>query len=140
MFESLLFIHMFGLSIGAGTGVYLLAVSRHAAGNMEQAEARTLMPGITSAIARVGNIGLVLLVVSGIAMTALLGPAVLNGLFWAKMLGVACLVVYVAIMSMLALRVSRRGDLQAMLKMHKLGPLGPALAMLITLLAVLAFH
>jgi len=50
MFDALLFVHMFGLSIGAGTGVYMLAVSRHAEANLEIAEARTLMPGITGTV------------------------------------------------------------------------------------------
>lgn len=140
MFDTLLFMHMFGLSIGAGTGIYLFAVSRHATANMDQAEARTLMPGITGAISKVGHIGLALLLVSGIAMVVALGPANLNGMFWAKMAGVLGIVVYVGVMTVLAGRVARASDMAAAMKMKKLGPIGPALGALTILLAVLSFH
>ena len=49
MYHLLLFLHFIGVAIGAGTGIYLLALTHHANRHLEQAEARTLIPGVAGA-------------------------------------------------------------------------------------------
>jgi hypothetical protein len=140
MFDTLLFLHFVGISIGAGTGVYLIALSRHAARNLDQAEARTLMPGVANTISGVGKLGLILLIVSGITMTLLMGKNVWSSLFMIKLILVALIVVFVAVMNYLARRVHGKGDMSAAQVMKKIAVLGPMLAILTIFTAVLAFH
>jgi hypothetical protein len=137
-FKILLILHMIGLSIGAGTGVYIAAVGRHAARNLEQAEARTLIPGVNGAISKIGSIGLALLLASGIGMAMMMGPAALGTAFWVKMLFVAGIVVFLGVVHVLARRV-RNGDLSAVVTMKSIGPVGPTLALLTIVSAVVAF-
>lgn len=139
LYKTLLLLHMFGLTIGAGTGVYLAAVGRHAARHLEQAEARTLLPGVNGAISRVGSIGLGILILSGIGMMAILGGAP-GAAFWIKMALVAAIVIFVSTMQVLARRIRRAGDAGAAMQMKRLAPLGPVLAVLTIAAAVAAFH
>jgi uncharacterized membrane protein len=139
MYDALLVLHLIGVSIGAGTGIYLAAVSRYSARNMEQAEARTLMPGIIGTISKVGHIGLGLLLVSGILMVAMLNIAGLKEMFWLKMALVAVLFVYVGLMSSWGHRL-KNGDTAIALRMKKVSAIGPPLGILIIVCAVLAFH
>lgn len=140
MYDTLLFLHFFGISIGAGTGIYMLALSRHATRNLDQAEARTLMPGIAGTVSGVGTLGLVLLIVSGLAMALMIGDSVLSSMFLAKMILVALIVVFVMAMHYLAKRVQRKSDLSAAQIMKKLATLGPMLGVLTIFAAVMAFH
>jgi uncharacterized membrane protein len=140
MFDTLLFLHFFGISIGAGTGIYMLALSRHAARNLEQAEVRTLMPGIANTISGVGKLGLLVLIASGMIMTLLMGKSVWSGVFLTKLILVALLIVFLIVINRLARRVQVNGDMSAARVMKKIAVLGPALGMLIIFTAVLAFH
>jgi len=140
LYKSLLLLHMFGLTIGAGTGFYLAAIGRHAARHLEQAEARTLIPGISGAISRLGSVGLALLLLSGIGMATLAGSAAFGTAFWIKMALVVAIVVYVGTMQMLAARARRAGDVTAVSMMKRLAPIGPALAVATLAAAVVAFH
>jgi len=140
MYDTLLFLHFFGVSIGAGTGFYMLAVHRYAARNLDQAEARTLMPGIAATISRVGTIGLALLILSGVGMALMMGDVALTTMFVFKMVLVSLIVVFVFSMKRMAGRVQRNGDMKAALRMKKLGFAGPLLGTLTILAAVSAFH
>ena len=140
MFDTLLFLHFIGISIGAGTGIYMMALSRHAARNLDQAEARTLMPGVANTISGVGKLGLILLIASGITMTLIMGKSVWSGLFMTKMILVALLIVFLVVINKLARRVHVKGDMSAAQVMKKISVLGPTLAMLTIFTAVLAFH
>lgn len=140
MYTLWLFLHLVGVSIGAGTGVYLGAVVRHAEKNLEQAEARTLMPGIAGALSRVGDVGLGMLLVSGVMMVVTLGAAGMTSTFWLKMGLVAAIVVYVALMKRWARQVRTAGDVAAARRMKKVSVLGPPLGVLTILAAVLAFN
>lgn len=140
MLDTLLFLHFTGVAIGAGTGIYLAALARHAERHMDEVQARTLMPGLTGAVARVGNIGLGVLIVSGVGLVGITGHEALTPLFWVKMSLVAAIVAFVLRMNRLASRVRLQGDVAAVLTMKKLSPFGPALAGLTVLFAVLAFH
>jgi len=139
-YKTLLILHMFGLTIGAGTGFYLAAVGRHAARHLEQAEARTLIPGVNGAISKLGTLGLALLLLSGVGMVTMAGSAALNTVFWIKMALVGAIVVYVGVMHSLAARSRRAGDASALLTMKKLSPIGPVLAVATLSAAVLAFR
>jgi len=140
LYKTLLLLHMFGLTIGAGTGFYIAAVARHAERNLEQAEARTLLPGVNGAISKLGTLGLALLLVSGIGLAAMLGPAALNTAFQVKMALVLAIVVFVGTMHALAARSRRAGDPNAVKLMKKIGPIGPVLAVATLVAAVTAFH
>jgi len=140
LYKTLLLLHMFGLTVGAGTGFYIAAVGRHAARNMEQAEARTLIPGINGAISKLGTVGLALLLVSGFGLALILGPAAFNAAFQIKMGLVVLIIAFVGAMHYLAARTRRAGDMRAAQMMRKLGPLGPLLAVATLIAAVMAFH
>jgi hypothetical protein len=139
-YKILLVLHMIGLSIGAGTGVYIAAVTRHAARHLDQAEARALLPGVNGAISRVGSAGLALLIASGIGMAVILGPAAISRVFVLKMVLVALIVAYVATVHRLARRTRKSGDAGAAAAMRRIGPLGPVLGLLTLTAAVGAFH
>ena len=140
MYDTLLFLHFVGISIGAGTGVYMFALARHAARNLEQAEARTLMPGISGTVSRVGDIGLLLLLTSGIGIALIIGRGILSELFIVKMLLVAAIILFIVIMRHLARRAQIKADLKAVQWMRRLGILGPLLGVATILAAVLVFH
>jgi hypothetical protein len=145
MYSTLLFLHFLGVSIGAGTGIYMLALRRHSATNLDQAEARTLMPGVAGAISRVGNLGLLTLIISGSGMGLMLGDSVLSPMFTIKMLLVVLIIIFVVVMHRLAALAQRGADTSAAQLMHaqlmkKLGIAGPVLGVLTILAAVAAFH
>lgn len=140
MYSTLLFLHFVGVSIGAGTGIYMLSLTRHAAQNMDQAEARTLMPGIAASVSRVGNIGLALLLLSGVGMGLMLGEDILSTMFLLKMLLVLLIVIFVVVMQYLATQVKTSDDKSILLLMRRLGMLGPLLGLATILVAVLVFH
>ena len=140
MFDTLLFLHFIGISIGAGTGVYMMALARHAAKNLDQAEARTLMPGVVGTVSGVGTLGLVLLLASGVAMSAILGNSIYSGMFIAKMVLVVVLVTFVVVMKYLERRVRIAGDMSAARLMKKIAILGPVLGLSTIFTAVMAFH
>ena len=140
MYDTLLFLHFFGISIGAGTGIYLMALSRHATQNLDQAEARTLMPGMTRTISGVGTIGLLMLIASGLLMALMLGKGVLSGMFVTKMVLVGMLVLFVMVMQYLGGKLQQQGDKRIALRMKRISFLGPLLGGSIILIAVMAFH
>jgi len=139
-YQTLLTLHLIGLAIGAGTGVFIAAVNRHAARNLDQAEARALMPGINGTLSRVGSIGLALLLLSGIGMFALIGGHSLGAWFTVKMALVVAIVVFVGIMHLLAARMRRKPEAAVAAAMQRLGVAGPVLALLTVVAAVAAFH
>ena len=140
MYKLWLFLHMTGLSIGAGTSIYISAVAHFADRYLDQAEARTLMPGVNAAISSVGKVGMVLLLVSGIMMAHSTGLAGLNHTFWLKMLLVAVILAYIVVMEMLARKLRTTGEHSIALRMKQLGIFGPLLGIGTVLVAVLVFN
>ena len=141
MFKTLLIFHFLGLSIGAGTGVYLAALSAHAAKLADKSAAKAVMLGPGGVISNVGTVGLVLLLISGVGMVGLNNGVIQWGLaFWIKMALVVLLVVYVTLMKWLALRAKQETVPKAAFTMKKLGPIGPTLAVCAIGAAVLAFQ
>jgi len=139
MYSLLLIVHLIGVSIGAGTSVYMGALSRYAQRHLDQAEAKTLMPGISRALSAVGHIGLALMLISGLSMALMIGVAGLSQIFWVKMLLVAVIVSYVGTMNYWAAKV-RRGDPAYAVRMKKLSVFGPPLGIFTIAAAVMAFH
>lgn len=135
-----LFMHLTGVSIGAGTGIYMAAVAHYGNKNLEQAEARTLMPGIAGALSRVGDVGLALLLVSGVMMVFARGTANMTAAFWVKMVLVAAIVIYVMLIKRWARQARTTGNRMAAQRMNKVKVLGPPLGVLTILAAVLAFN
>ena len=135
----LLITHLIGVSIGAGTSVYLGAISRYAQRHLDQAEAKTLMPGIAGAISAVGSFGLLLMLISGLSMVLVMGVDGLTEAFWRKMFLVAVIVGYVGLMNFWARKI-RQGKFAYAVRMKKLSVLGPALGVFTIVAAVMAFH
>jgi hypothetical protein len=140
MYKLLLVAHFLGLSIGAGTGVYLAALSSYAGKLADKSEAKAVMLGPGGVISKVGTFGLVLLLVSGAGMVAADGGVAQWGpAFWLKMALVVMLIVYVTSMKWLAACARRETDPAAASTMKRLGPLGPTLALFTIGAAVVAF-
>ncbi|MDH4190909.1 MAG: hypothetical protein OEW21_11970 [Betaproteobacteria bacterium] len=140
LYKTLLTLHLFGLTIGTGTGFYIAAVARHAGRNMDASEARTLIPGVNGALSKLGTLGLALLLVSGVGLALMADPAAFNAAFQVKMALVAAIVIYVGAMQILAARSRRAGSMNAVLLMKRIGPLGPLLGVATLAAAVAAFH
>lgn len=141
MYDVLFTVHMLGLALGAGTGFYMAALGAYAARSGDRSQIKAVMFGPGGVIARVGFIGLVLMVVSGAGMLAMMGSLARFGwAFWTKMALVAVLVVFLAVMKRLSLRAQRETGPEAMLAIKRISPVGPALAVLIISFAVAAFR
>lgn len=140
MFKLLLITHFLGLSIGAGTGVYMAALSAYAGKIADKTEAKAVMLGPGGAISSVGTIGLAMLLLSGMGMVAVGGGVAQWGIaFWIKMALVGLIVVYVMSLKRLAARARLETTPNAAIAMKKLGPIGPMLAIFTVSAAVLAF-
>jgi hypothetical protein len=140
MYKLLLIAHFLGLSIGAGTGVYMAALSSYAGKLADKSEAKAVMLGPGGVISKVGTFGLGLLLLSGVGMVVGADvPMQWGFVFWLKMILVAMIIVYVASMRWLAARAKVETAPKAAFTMKRLGPLGPMLAMFTIGVAVLAF-
>jgi amino acid transporter len=141
MYKTMLMLHFVGLSIGAGTGIYLAALAAWAARHHDAASAGALMRGPGSAIANVGTIGLALMIVSGLAMIAIIGGTGQFGwVFWVKMALVTTIVAYIVTMKRLARQAQTRPSPQLGQRLKQLRPVGPVLGVATIALAVWAFH
>jgi uncharacterized membrane protein len=141
MYKTMLVLHFVGLSIGAGTGIYLAALAAYAARHHDPAGAGALMRGAGGAIANVGTFGLALLIVSGLGMIAIIGGTGQFGwAFWVKMALVASIVAYIVAMKRLARRAQTQPSPRVGQRLKQLRPFGPALGVATIALAVLAFH
>lgn len=141
MCETLLILHFLGLSISAGTGVYMAAMSNFAVKNLEPAQLKPLMLGFGGAISNVGTIGLLILVASGLGLLANVGDlSAIDFFFWIKMGLVVLIITYVATMRSLANKAEKEMGPASMLTMKKLSPMGLALSALTVGAAVVAFH
>jgi hypothetical protein len=141
MRDFLLSLHFLGLTIGAGTGVYLAALARWTAKHRGPPAVRDIMLGPGKAISDVGTIGLLLLIATGVALVFGAGGfGAMPAAFWIKLALVALIVVFVGTMRALAVRARNESGPGTMLLMKKLGPLGLVLAVLTVGAAVAAFH
>jgi hypothetical protein len=136
MMKTFLILHFLGMTAGGGTAMFmaLLGLRMHSAGGMEKG-----MVNLHAFKATIlGEIGLVMLIVSGLAMAAL-NPALLAApLYWSKMVMVVLLTVFMAILRRTAGRLSR-GEMALAKKMPGLGIMVLALWLIVVITAVLAY-
>jgi len=141
MHKLMLITHFLGLSIGAGTGIYMAALSAYAAKLPDKAVAKTVMLGSGGAISSVGLVGLSLLLLSGVWMVFVEHMVVQwDWAFRIKMVLVGLIVVYVGTMHRLAGRAKQETVPQAVFTMKRLGPIGPVLGVFTIIAAVIAFQ
>ena len=88
MHKLMLITHFLGLSIGAGTGIYMAALSSYAAKLPDKAAAKAVMLGPGGAVSSVGLVGLILLLLSGAGYSSIIlrrighGPFGLSWSWW----------------------------------------------------------
>jgi uncharacterized membrane protein len=142
MRELLLFIHFIGLGLGLGTSFAFMRLGI-ATKDMPLAE-KVPFYMRAFALSKNGSIGFALLILSGLGLMFLNGPAATfaagRGYFHAKLTLVVILAGVVGYMQSLQARAKRENGGPALAKLPKLGPVGLGLTLAIVLLAVLAFR
>lgn len=141
MIDLLLIIHYIGLSIGAGTSVYLAALGVYASRTGEPATVKAIMLGGGGMLANVGLIGYLMLVVSGVLLIWVtgMGPA-LGWTFHAKMLFVLGIGIMIFYLRSLNKKARQEEGMVTLAKMKKMGPLVMTMALLTIIFAVMTFH
>jgi uncharacterized membrane protein len=142
MYDFLLILHFIGLALGVGSGLAQVTLA-FATRNLEPPERATFMMR-ASALRKNGSYGLLLLVASGLGFIALRGWATIairgGGFFHAKLTLVVILLGLFGYAQVLGKKAREQGGGPAMGKLMLLGRVMPSLALLIIVLAVLAFH
>lgn len=139
MNEALLFLHFFGLMLGAAGGFTSAIVMRRALA-LPVDEAKVLR-GLGPILANVSGIGLALLWITGLILvwSKWSGFASLPQMFWVKAIFIASLTIVVGLIHMTYGEI-RKGNPAAASRLPKLGPLAGISALLAVLFAVLAFN
>lgn len=142
MYSVLLFLHFIGLGLGVGTGFASLALGI-ATRDLPPAERVAFMLR-ASAIGKNGSVGLLLLILTGLGMTAMRGfPETFawgGGAFHTKLgLVVVFCGLYGYLQSLVA-RAKREGGGPAMAKIPRVSPILLATSLAIVACAVVAFH
>lgn len=142
MREALLFIHFIGLGLGLGTSFSFMRLGM-ALKDMPIAEKAPFMLK-AFALSKNGSIGLALLILSGLGLIFVSGPAATfeagGAYFKAKLALVIVLAGLVGYMQTLQARARRENGGPVMAKIPKFGAIAQLTTLLIVLLAVLAFH
>jgi uncharacterized membrane protein len=137
--DTILFLHLLGLMMGAGGGFGSMIVMRGALKMApEQAgPVRSLGP----ALGRFSSIGLILMLITGPALVFLKygGFQGMPPLFWVKMIFVSSLTLAAFTLEMTYASV-KRGNMEAAKRLPALGPWAGLSSLLSVLFAVLAFH
>lgn len=139
MNEALLFLHFFGLILGAGPGAAMnVIVRRAAAAPPEQAQALRALGPI---LANVSAIGIALLWITGVILvwSKWSGPENLPSFFWIKLLFVVLVTIFAGLTHMTYGQV-RRGNAAAAARLAIFGPATGISALLAVLFAVIAFN
>jgi hypothetical protein len=139
MNEALLFLHFFGLMLGAAGGFASAIVMRRAL-TLPADEAKVLR-GLGPTLAKVSATGVAVLWVTGLIMvwSKWSGFASLPQMFWVKAIFILSLTVVVGLIHLTYGEI-RKGNPAAAAKLPKLGPMAGASALLAVLFAVLAFN
>jgi uncharacterized membrane protein len=143
MLRVMMILHFIGLALGVGTGFAMVTLG-FATRNLPPQDRAAFMLR-ASALGRMGAIGLLLLIASGIGLIYAHGEpmAVLawgGGLFHAKLTLVAVLILLVGYIHVLTARARRAGGGPLMARIAMLGPLTLLVGIAIVVLAVLAFR
>ena len=136
MLKALLILHMIGLCAGVGTSMFMATLTLRLSGTPDTENMMVSQHAFKAAI--LGEIGLVLLIVSGLGMAAL-NPAFMDAdLFWSKMVMVVLLTVFLALLRRTGARI-HRGELHLASKMPFLGIMALVLSLVVVITSVLAF-
>ena len=141
LYLSLLFLHFIGLALGVGTSFAMLTLG--ASTKDLPADERSKFMLRAGALRKNGSIGLGLLILSGLAMFILRGPAAVMA--WGgpalhvKLTLVVILIGFFGYMQVVMKKVRLAGGGPLMARLSKLGALMLALNVAIVLSAVLAF-
>ncbi|MCX7889436.1 MAG: hypothetical protein N2422_06845 [Rhodobacteraceae bacterium] len=138
MHAILVFVHLFGLMLGAAGGMSTaLIMRRAAAAPAEQAQA---LRGLGPMLANVSAVGLGLMWLSGLVLvwTFWGGPGGLPGMFWVKFAFVLALTAATVAILMTHAAI-RRGETARAALLPRLGPAAGLSSLLAVLFAVLAF-
>ena len=139
MWDLMLIIHFIGLAMAVGTGFANLFLGV-AASKLEPAEKGSFMSK-TMILGRMGQIGLGLLVLSGLYLITpyweVLG---MMPLLIAKLILVALLLISVSLILFIVRKSKKRGNPALLAKIKPIGMLNFLLGLTIVVLAVLIFH
>jgi hypothetical protein len=139
MNQALLFLHFFGLMLGAAGGFASAIVMRRAL-TLPADEAKVLR-GLGPILANVSGIGLAFLWVTGLILvwSKWDGFASLPQIFWIKAIFILSLTVASGLIHMTYAEI-RKGNPAAAAKLPKFGPMAGVSALLAVLFAVVAFN
>lgn len=138
--DILLVIHLLGLMLGAGGGFGSAVVMAQAA-RMDDKDARAAR-SIGPALARLSQLGLVLMLSSGVALMFAKyggGFAAMPLTFWVKIFFAGTLTI-ASLAIEFTYRQVKSGNIQAASRLPRLGPMAGISAVLTTVFAVLTFH
>jgi hypothetical protein len=138
MNQFLLFLHFFGLMLGAGPGIAQGLIARRA--EMAQPEEAKTLRSLGPMLANVSAVGIVILWITGPIMVGTVygGFANLPGAFWIKFAFVVLLTLIVIYMQVTFAQM-RRGNLEVAARLGWLGPAAGVVTLLAVLFAVIAF-
>jgi hypothetical protein len=140
VYDILLMLHFIGLSLAFAAPFFMKALASHASTLMPE-ERPKLMLGAGRNISKVGSMGLAFLIGSGVPMLIMRGSfSQYEWPFFAKMILVLVLIVYVGIMQMLMAKARRSKESADFIKLKKMGNIGPFLGTATLIFAVLTFH
>ena len=131
-----LILHFIGLSAGVGTSLFMSLLSMRMRGAGDTEQATVYQHAFKASI--LGEIGLVLMIISGLAMAALNPAFIEMELFKSKMVMVALLTVFLAMLRNTGARMLR-GEAALAKKIPFLSRMVLLLSLITTVIAVLAF-
>jgi hypothetical protein len=139
MNEALLFLHFFGLMLGAAGGFASAIIMRRALA-LPADEAKVLR-GLGPILSKVSATGVAVLWVTGLMMvwTKWSGLESLPQMFWVKAIFIASLTVMTALIQLTYAEI-RKGNPAAAARLPRFGPMAGISALLAVLFAVLAFN
>ncbi len=141
VFDTLLIVHFIGLMMGAGGGLGSTIAAAYA--NSLQPEQAGVIRGLSPGLARLSTIGLVLMLLTGIALMFWKyngDVASMPALFWVKMLFVTTLTIAVILIEMTHAQVKKGNTAAAAARLPRFGPMAGTSAFLAVIFAVLTFH
>jgi hypothetical protein len=134
----LLILHFLGFGAGMAASVGNFSIQQLMAASPGDRPALAKVPPV---LARVGQVGLALLWVTGLIMVWSIwgGPGALGWAFWLK---IACVVLLTAVVVYLDLQIRKvkQGDTSAAVVLPLFGRIAAALLFLVVVFAVVAFH
>jgi uncharacterized membrane protein len=141
LYTSLLFLHFIGLALGVGTSFAMMTLGASTKDMSQEERAKFMLRA--GVLSKNGSAGLGLLILSGLAMFILRGPAAVmawgGGAFHAKLTLVVILIGVFGYMQMLLKKIRKAGGGPLMAKVPKLSAAMLLLSVSIVLSAVIAF-